>query len=139
MDQDHISKKCEKIENENKELKSRLTKLENRMLEKNLIFHGIKEDNWDIEDNSKERIWKAISYTVDNDDSRERLKIVRGIQINSTKHLGRFREGHNRPLSVSLERQSHVETLFRNKKHLPKGIYIDREYTEEREKTRKLL
>ena len=32
-----------------------------------------------------------------------------------------------------------METLYRNKKHLPKGIYIDWEYTEETEKTRKLL
>ena len=29
--------------------------------------------------------------------------------------------------------------MYKNKKHLPKGIYIDREYTEETEKTRKLL
>ena len=84
-DQDRISKKCEKIENENKELKSRLTKLENRMLEKNLIFHGIKEDNWENEDNTRERIWKAIANTVDDNDSRKRLKIARGIRINSTK------------------------------------------------------
>ena len=75
-DQDHISKKCEKIENENKELKSRLSKLENRILEKNLIFHGIKEDNWENEDNTKERIWKVIANTVDDDDSRKRLKIA---------------------------------------------------------------
>ena len=78
-DQDPISKKCEKIESKNKELKSRLTKLENRMLEKNLIFHGIKEDNWEKEDNTRERVWKAIANTVDDNDSRKRLKIARGI------------------------------------------------------------
>ena len=138
-DQDWIAKKCERIEIENRELKSRVTKLENRMLERNLIFHGIKEDTWDIEDNTKERIWKAISHTVDDKDSRRHLKIARGIHINSTKRLGRYREGHSHPLSVSFERQSHVDTLFSNKKHLPKGIYIDREYTDDTERVRKLL
>ena len=102
-DQDRIAKKCERIEIENRELKSRLTKLENRMLERNLIFHGIKEDTWDIEDNTKECIWKAISHTVDDKDSRRHLKIARGIRINLTKRLGRYREGHSRPLSVSFE------------------------------------
>ena len=40
---------------------------------------------------------------------------------------------------MTFEKQSHVETLFRSKKHLPKGIYIDREYTEAIEKERKIL
>ena len=128
-----------KIEEENKELKTRLTKLENKMLGKNLIFHGIKEDNWDLEDNAKERIWRAISHTVDSDDNRKRLKIARSIPICSTTWLGHYREGHNRPISVSFEKKSHMETLYRNKKHLPKGIYMDREYTAETEKSRKIL
>ena len=84
-DQDRIPKKCEKIECENKELKSRLIKLENRMLKRNFIFHGIKEDNWENDDNTRERVWNAIANTVDDNDSRKRLKIVRGIRINSTK------------------------------------------------------
>ena len=40
---------------------------------------------------------------------------------------------------MAFEKQSHVETLYHNKKHLPKGIYVDREYTEEIERSRKIL
>ena len=123
--QQKITVRCDKMEQENKDLRSRLNRLENRMLQKNLIFHGIKEDNWEDEESIKERIWKCISYTVDEDESRKRLKIARGIRINGARRLGRYRDGHNRPLSVCFEKQTHVETLFRNKKHLPKGIYID--------------
>ena len=89
------------------------------MLQRNLIFHGIKEDNWEDEESIKERIWKCISYTVDEDENRKRMKVARGIGINGVKRLGRYREGHNRPLSVCFEKQMHVETLFRNKKTSP--------------------
>ena len=139
IDQVSSNVRLNKIEEEKKELKTRLTKLENKMLEKNLIFHGIKEDNWDLEDNAKEHIWKAISHTVDSDDNRKHLKIARSIPICSTTRLGCYREGHNRLLSVNFDKKSDVETLYRNKKHLPKGIYVDREYTAETEKSRKIL
>ena len=137
--QERITQRCDKMEQENNELRSWLNKLENKMLQKNLIFHGIKEDNWEDEESIKERIWKCISQTVDEDESWKRMKIARGIGINGVKRLGRFCEGYNWPLSICFEKQHHVETLFRNKKHLPKGIYIDWEYTEETEKSRKIL
>ena len=92
-----------------------------------------------MEDNVKECIWKAISHTVDSDDNRKCMKIAKSITICSTNRLGRYREGHNRPISVSFEKKSHVETLYRNKKHLPKGIYVDRQNTAETEKARKIL
>ena len=76
---------------------------------------------------------------MDEDESRKRLKIARGISINGVICLGIYRDGQTRPISVSFDKQSYVETLFRNKKHLPKGVYIDREYTEEMEKKRKIL
>ena len=139
VEQVHINKRCDKLEAENQVLKVRLNKLENKMLRKNLIFHGIKEGNWEDEESIKERVWKAIAHSVDEDESRKRLKIARRISINGVLHLGRYRDGQTRPISVSFDKQSHVETLFRNKKHLPKGIYIDREYTEETEKKRKIL
>ena len=137
--QQKITGRCDKMEQENKELRSRLNRLENRMMQKNLIFHGIKEDNWEDKESIKERVWKCISYTVDENESRKRLKIAKGIGINGVRKLGRYRDGHNRPLSVCFDKQTHVETLFRNKKHLPKGVYIDREYTEDTERSRKIL
>ena len=57
VEQKSCNMKINQIEQENKDLKTRLTRLENKMLEKNPIFHGIKEDNWGMEDNAKEHIW----------------------------------------------------------------------------------
>ena len=138
-EQKEIQSKFNQMESENKELKRRLVKLENKMLEKNVIMHGIREDTWELAENRKDKVHKAISATVDETDSRKKLKIARSIPIASTKRIGRYRSGACRPISISFEKQTHVETLFENKEHLPSGVYIDREYTEETEKARKLL
>ena len=71
QEQHKVVRRVDKVESENKELKSRLSKLENLLLERNLIFHGIKEEEWDSdEEATKERIWRAIANTVDDKDSR---------------------------------------------------------------------
>ena len=61
-----LQQKCHQIEAENNDLRTRVTKLEIKMLEGNLIMQGLKEDPWELEDNLKERIYKAISATVDD-------------------------------------------------------------------------
>ena len=119
------------MENENSELKNRLKKLENTMLQNNLIIHGIKEDEWELDENRKEKIQKAIASTVDAPDYRKRIKIAKSIAIVKSSRIGKFRAGNCRPISVCFEKKSHAETLFQSKKHLPKGIYVDREYTDE--------
>ena len=138
-DQVALKAKCEKVENENMELKNRLLCLENKMLQNNLIIHGIKEEEWELDDNRKEKIHHAIASTVDAPDYRKHLKIAKSIAIVKSSRIGKFRTGGCRPISVCFEKKSHAETLFQCKKHLPKGIYVDREYTEETERSRKLL
>ena len=76
---------------------------------------------------------------MDSPDRRERLDIARGIPIRTTKRLGRYRLGRNRPISISFEKKSHADVLYESKSWLPKGVYIDKEYTDEVEKQRKLL
>ena len=51
--EDHLTlmKWCKKMENENKELKSRLNKLENKMLGNNIIMHGVREETWELDEN----------------------------------------------------------------------------------------
>ena len=71
-----LQQKCHQIEAENNDLRTRVTKLEIKMLEGNLIMRGLKEDPWELEDNLKERIYKAISSTVDDDHYSERILVA---------------------------------------------------------------
>ena len=119
------------MESENMELKDRLKRLENTMLQNNLIIHGIKEDEWELDETRKEKIHKAIASTVDAPDYSKCIKIAKCIAIVKLTRLGKYRTGLCRPILVCFEKKSHAETLYQSKKHLPKGIYVDREYTEE--------
>ena len=137
--QSELYRRCLKSEIETNKLKKRIECLESKLLESNLIIHGIREEEWEVEENRRERLYQAISFTVDAPDKRERMDIARSIPIRTTKRLGRYRLGRNRPISVSFEKKSHADVLYESKSWLPKGVYIDREYTDEVEKQRKLL
>ena len=137
--QSELYRKCLKFEMENDKLKKRIEKLESTMLEGNLIMHGLKEDEWELEENRRERIYHAIASTVDADDRRARLDIARSIPIRTTTRLGKYKAGKNCPISIAFEKKSHADVLFESKSWLPCGVYIDQEYTPEIEGQQKLL
>ena len=109
------------------------------MLEGNLIMRGLKEDLWELEDNLKERIHKAISATVDDDHYSECIRVTRNIGIRTAKRLGKYRKDKSRPVAVCFERKQHTDILLENRSYLPKGIFVDHEYTKEAENNRSLL
>ena len=86
-EQTELKERCVKVKTENMELNSRLLKLENKMLQNNPIIHGIKEDQWELDDNRREKIHKAISHTVDDRDLWKRMKIARSISIVKCERL----------------------------------------------------
>ena len=53
--------------------------------------------------------------------------------------MGKFNAHRPRPVKVKFVNKSDVSNLFRNKKKLPDGIFIDREYSKATEKERRLL
>ena len=133
-----LQQKCHQIEMENQDLPTRVTKLEIKMLEGNLIMCGLKEDPWELEDNLKERIYKAISSTVDDDHYSECIRVARNIGIRTAKRLGKYRKDKSRPVAVCFERKQHADILLENRSYLLREIYVDCEYTKEVE-SRRLL
>ena len=101
--QSELYRRCLKAETENNKLKQRIEKLESTMMESNLIMHGLREEEWEVEEDRRERIYHAISSTVDADDRCARIDIARSIPIRSTKCLGRYKSGKNRPISIVFE------------------------------------
>ena len=68
-----------------------------------------------------------------------RLDIARSIPIRSSRRLGKYKTGKNRPISIVFEKKTHVDILFKSKSWFPWGVYIDREYTQEVDNKWKLL
>ena len=90
---DILQQRVHQVKDENRQLKTRVIKLENPMLESNLIIHGLREDNWELEENRRERIYQAISSTVDEKKYSDQITTARNIAIRSTKRLGKYRGG----------------------------------------------
>ena len=53
--------------------------------------------------------------------------------------MGKFNIHQPRPVKVKFVNKSDVSNLFKNRKKLPEGIFIDREYSKATEKERRLL
>ena len=93
--QSKLYRRCLKAETENNKLKERIEKLESTMLESNLIMHGLREDEWELEEDRREHIYHAIASTIDAEDRWARIDIARSIPIRSTKCLGKYKSGKN--------------------------------------------
>ena len=88
--QSKLYRKCIKIERDNKKLKRRVEVLEEKMLESNLIMHGICEDAWEVSETRREKIYKMIAHTIDQDDPDNRMATARSIPIRTSCRLGRY-------------------------------------------------
>ena len=127
------------MEEINCELNRRLTNLENRLLESNIILTGVREGVSETDEERKEMIYKIISDTVLGRTFDERLLTAKTMLIKSSRRLGRYSTMYNRPILVELATKEDAEYLLTNRTYLPRGIFIDREYSKETEAKRKIL
>ena len=130
---------CTKVLQENKNLKERINKIENTLLDNNVILHGLREDPWELESNRMETVIRVISRTIDEPTEEEQLEMARKIRIKSTRRLGHYSTKKNRPISVCFERFCDADYVLGNKRFLPKGVFADKEYSEETENNRRIL
>ena len=76
QEQKILRENYKKTERENQTLKSRVDTLESKLLESNLIMHGVPEDSWEIEENQREKVVTAIANTVDEENPWDKLKLL---------------------------------------------------------------
>ena len=134
------------MEGEQKKLKSKLDQIENRSPQQCIIIKGIKEDDWEKEAASREKIYKELLYLVSPDrtfkdkaeEHKYHLKMAKRLEICCCKRIGKYNKDRPRPLSVELLRNEDMEFILSNKTKLRKGIYVDKEYPFEIEHKRKI-
>ena len=59
--------------------------------------------------------------------------------IRNTKQVGKYRSLVNRPIVVEFLHKDDVDYVVNNRRYLPEGVYVDREYTKETEEKRREL
>ena len=123
----------------NTKLEGRVKILESKLLENNIIIHGVKESSWELDSTRRELVTAAIASTVTIPDDDKKLEAARKIPIQSTKRLGKYNSLRSRPIRISFSSKADADLLLERKKLLKQGIYIDREYSQEDEQVRKKL
>ena len=134
-----IAKKFVQNEEKQKKLETRIGLLEDRLLEKNVIFQGIHEEEYEDRADVKTQIVKAISTTMEGDDLNTKKTLAGNTSIDTVERIGKYNPLRIRPVKVRFLEKKDVDHLFRNRKKLPKGVFIDREYSQTTEKERRLV
>ena len=124
---------------ENLQLKIRLEKIENKLMDNNAILHGVEDQLWELSAITREKALNVISSIANGKTPKEKLDVVCKIGFKDIQRLGDYRLHKNCPIILEFERKASAEFLLENKKNLPKGIYADREYSEDVERERRKL
>ena len=69
------------MERENKTLKNWLNDIENKLLENNIVVHGVEETFEESESQRKRKVKAMISHTVNRSTIAERMEVVENIPI----------------------------------------------------------
>ena len=128
-----------KVEMDNKNLKAKVQHLEDKLLEGNIIFQGIPETLWEPSSSTKEKVLSAIANTIGGENYEDKMNQARNIPIKDVTRLGKYTALRNRPVLVEFCYKSDAEYLLMNRKELPQGVYVDKQYSEETEKERRKL
>ena len=134
-----IERKFVQSEERHKKLESRISRLEDQLLEKNVIFQGVHEEEYEDKSDIKAQIVKAIANTMDGDDYDAKKSLAGQTSIDSVERVGKYNPLRIQPVKVKFREKKDVDHLFKNRKKLPRGVYIDKEYSRTTEKERRLL
>ena len=127
------------VEKENIELKQKLSEIEGQLVENCVIMSGIKEQKWEEAEPRRVLINNELLAIAPGSTNEEKLNHVQDLHIVRTERVGRYNPAKNRPISIKFGRQRDVDWLLSSRKDLKKGIYVEKQYSEEAEYQRKRL
>ena len=129
----NMERKLTRVEQENESLKQKLTNLEDKMLEHNIVLSGIEEEQWEEEDSRMDKVNCELAKLFTGETQDEATKDVTKLNIMSTERLGCYNPVRPRPIAVRFVHKKDVGIVLANKKCLGEGIFVDRQYSDETE------
>ena len=136
---DRLKTKVDQLELHNIKLKEKLNCIEDKLLENNLLFFGISEKDGEMEYERYSIILDIVSTTFVGPNYDLQLNQARQIQIEKLVRKGRYSQNRTRPISVTFAHQRDLQELLANRKYLPAGISISREFGKHTENECKFL
>ena len=98
MQQVKLKSRLSRVERENESLKQKITLMEDKMLEHNIVITGISEDKWEDLELRKGKVCKVLASLMEGDNQEEKLEKANELDIMHTEHLGRFNPKKGRPI-----------------------------------------
>ena len=127
------------LNKEQEELKAKLISIENRTLENCLVFRGLAESEYGKESETRKKVKNTLKNLISSNSDEETKQAINNIKIRRCRHLGKYNKDRARPISVDFLQKEDTDFIMDNKAQLPERIYVDREYSHETERKRKLL
>ena len=134
-----IQQKIIKNEAKQKKLETRISALEDQLLEKNIIFQGLTEDEFEDHQETKTKVILVLATVTEGTTAEDRKESAKKTPIDSIEHMGKYKPNRPRPVKVKFMNKTDVSCLFKNWKKLADGVFIDREYSKVTEKERGIL
>ena len=134
-----LNVKYNKLEKNQTWLKKRVSDIENELYSSNVIIHGISENEYKDGPERYRLTTEVIARTIFASSYEEQIQIARKIPIKKTYRLGRYNSQRGRPIVVNFVYHEDCENLLANKKYLPRGIFTDRQYSQDTEDKRRIL
>ena len=131
--------RCNKLETDQRRLRNKLSKIKNELLESTAIIYGVHEDSWEDGPTRYNMVIDVLAYTMMGTNHHEQMNAARKILINKTSRIGKYNPHKGRPILVTFVYNEDCEHLLANKKYLPKGVFVDKQYCEEIENIRRIL
>ena len=131
--QGKLESRLDQVEKENVKLKQKLTVIEDQMLETSVVLTGIHEDKWEDAEPRRMLIDKELSVIAPGENEEERLANANAIKMIKTEQIGQYNPTKGRPISIKFAFKSDADWLLSSRKNLNKGIFVDKQYSDETE------
>ena len=139
VNQSKMETRLSMVEKENIELRQKLSEIEGQLMENCVVVSGVKEHKWEEPEPRRDLINNELLAIAPGSTNDEKLKYVQSLQIVRTERVGRYNPTKGRPISIKFAAQKDVEWILSSRKDLRKGVYVEKQYSEEAEYQRKRL
>ena len=116
------------LKKENLELRERLSCIETQQIRNSIVISGMAETKWEPYEATKTRVYETIASTLPIADLKSAMEEAKKVNLVCCSRISRYQMNRARPISVTWSKYDNKETIMKNIKNLPDGIYINDEY-----------
>ena len=131
--------KVHQLELNNSKLQIKLSHIEDKLVNNNLLFFGINEIEGETEQDRYSVVLEVISLTFVGPTHEIRLEQAKNVMIESLIRKGRYNPRKIRPISVTFTHLCDSVNILMNRKYLPDRVFVSKEFGERTENERRLL